>query len=410
MALIVQKYGGTSVGDLDRIARVAQRVGRAKSDGNSLIVVVSAMSGETDKLIEMAHKLNDFPPDREMDLLMSSGERVTAALLAIALTDLGIPAISFTGRQIGLTTDSVHMKARIRRITGERLREAVAEGKVAVVAGFQGMDETSGSVTTLGRGGTDTSAVAIAVAMKADLCEIYTDVDGVYTTDPRIVPNARRLDNVSFEEMLEMASLGAKVLQTRSVEFGMKYNMPIHVKSTFTEGKGTLVSKESSEMEEVVVSAVTYDRNQAKITVTGVPDRPGIAARIFSVIADHEINVDMIIQNVSEGRSTDISFTAPKTEMNRAVNALQPLIKELDADHIATDEDIAKISVIGVGMRSHSGVAAKTFSSLADAGINIMMISTSEIKISCVIEAQEVDRAIRILHDAFSLALPPDQR
>lgn len=410
MALIVHKYGGTSMGSLDRIRRVAEKVKKVYDEGNSIIVVVSAMSGVTDSFVNKAKELNDDPPEREMDLLMSAGERESAALLAIALNKAGVPAESFTGRQIGMVTDSMHTKARIRRVTGEKLKETLAARKVPVVAGFQGVDEISGSVTTLGRGGSDTSAVAIAVAMKADVCEIYTDVDGVYTTDPNIVPSARRIDRISFDEMLEMASLGAKVLQIRSVEFGKKYDMPIYVKSTFVDGNGTLVTSEVREMEDVMVAAVAYDRNQAKITVAGVPDRPGIAATIFGRVAEKEINVDMIIQNVSEGGLTDISFTVPKNEVKKAVAQIESINKDIGARGVISDDKIGKVSVIGVGMRSHSGVAAKTFKSLADAGINIMMISTSEIKVSCVVAADEVDRAVRILHEAFELALPPGER
>lgn len=410
MALIVQKYGGTSVGSLDRIRRVAGKVAEARRGGDDVIVVVSAMSGETDRLIGMARELSPAPPEREMDLLMSSGERVSAALLAITLDGMGVPAESFTGRQIGMITDAAHMKARIRRVTGERLRDALAAGKAAVVAGFQGIDERTGNVTTLGRGGSDTSAVAIAVAMDADRLEIYTDVDGVYTTDPNVVPTARRIDLISFDEMLEMASLGARVLQTRSVEFGKKYNMPIHVKSTFVDGKGTLVTSEMKQMEDVVVSAVAFDHDQAKITVAGVPDRPGIASLVFSSVAEEGINVDMIIQNVSVGGLTDISFTVPKNEAGRTLEKLKNILGRLGAREVTADEGIGKVSIIGVGMKSHTGVAAKAFRALAEGGVNIMMISTSEIKVSCVVAEDEVERAVRILHDAFELKLPPGER
>jgi len=410
MALIVQKYGGTSVGNLDRIRLVAKKVSEARARGDDVVVVISAMAGETDRLIGLANQLSPSPMERDMDLLMSSGERVSAALVAIALNAMGTPAMSFTGRQIGMITDSVHMKARIRKITGEKVRAALAEGKVAVVAGFQGVDEATGSVTTLGRGGSDTSAVAIAVAMKADKCEIYTDVDGVYTTDPNIVPNARRIDVISFDEMLEMASLGAKVLQVRSVEFGKKYNMPIYVKSTFMDVGGTLVTQEMSQMEEVVVSAVAFARDQAKITLLGVPDKPGVAARIFTAVAAKEVNVDVIIKNVSDKGLTDISFTVPKVEVRQTLEALKPVALEIHARDVTHDENIGKVSIVGVGMKSHSGVAAKAFEALAAGGINIMMISTSEIKVSCVVAGDEVNRAVRILHDAFELALPAGQR
>ncbi len=410
MSLIVQKYGGASVGSLERIRIVAGKVAEAHNRGDSLIVVVSAMFGETDRLIDMARELSGDPPEREMDLLMSSGERVSAALLSITLNGMGIPAISFTGRQIGMITDAVHMKARIRRITGEKLREALSEKKVAVVAGFQGIDEATGNVTTLGRGGTDITAVAIAVAMDADLCEKYTDVDGVYTTDPNIVPDARRIDNISFDEMLEMASLGSKVLQVRAVEFAKKYNMPIRIKSSFKDGEGTLVMSEQKEMEEVVVSAVAFARSQAKITILGVPDRPGIAATIFSGVAKAQVNVDMIIQNVSEGGLTDLSFTVPKEETAETLEKLKPIVVEIGAREVKADENIGKVSIIGVGMRSHSGIAAQAFQALADGGINIMMISTSEIKVSCVVSEDDLDKAVRILHEAFELKLPPGER
>ncbi|MBI4666776.1 MAG: aspartate kinase [Nitrospinae bacterium] len=410
MALIVQKYGGTSMGSLERIRNVAAKVKKVYEQGHDVVVVVSAMSGVTDGLINQAKDLNDDPPEREMDLLMSSGERISSALLSIALNKAGVPSVSFTGRQIGMITDSFHMKARIKKITGEKLKDALAARKVAVVAGFQGVDEATGNVTTLGRGGSDTSAVAIAVAMKAGCCEIYTDVDGVYTTDPNIVPNARRIDCISFDEMLEMASLGAKVLQIRSVEFGKKYNMPIWVKSTFSDGKGTLVTSEVKEMEDVLVAAVAHDRNQAKITVSGVPDKPGVAATIFGKVAEQEINVDVIIQNVSEKGLTDISFTVPKNEVKKAISLIEPTLREIGAREVAADDQIGKVSIIGVGMRSHSGVAAKAFKALADGGINIMMISTSEIKVSCVVAAEEVDRAVRILHDAFELGRAPEER
>lgn len=398
------------MGSLERIRNVAAKVKKVYEQGHDVVVVVSAMSGVTDGLINQAKDLNDDPPEREMDLLMSSGERISSALLSIALNKAGVPSVSFTGRQIGMITDSFHMKARIKKITGEKLKDALAARKVAVVAGFQGVDEATGNVTTLGRGGSDTSAVAIAVAMKAGCCEIYTDVDGVYTTDPNIVPNARRIDCISFDEMLEMASLGAKVLQIRSVEFGKKYNMPIWVKSTFSDGKGTLVTSEVKEMEDVLVAAVAHDRNQAKITVSGVPDKPGVAATIFGKVAEQEINVDVIIQNVSEKGLTDISFTVPKNEVKKAISLIEPTLREIGAREVAADDQIGKVSIIGVGMRSHSGVAAKAFKALADGGINIMMISTSEIKVSCVVAAEEVDRAVRILHDAFELGRAPEER
>ncbi|VAX21928.1 Aspartokinase [hydrothermal vent metagenome] len=410
MALIVQKYGGTSVGSIELIKRVAKKVAKSRKTGNDLVVVVSAMSGTTDRLIRQANQISDHPPEREMDLLMSTGERVSAALLAITLNAAGVPAASLTGRQVGMITDAVHMKARIKQITGEMLRETLKEGKVAVVAGFQGINEVTGAVTTLGRGGSDISAMAIAAALGADLCEIYTDVEGVYTTDPRIVKDARRLETISFDEMLEMASMGAKVLQTRSVEFGKKYNIPICVKSTFTDGKGTLVTHELKEMEKVVVSAIAYDLNQAKITLTQAPDMPGVAARLFSHVAENHVNVDMIIQNTSVDGTTDISFTVPKSEMKLAIKIIKPFVKEIGANKVEADEKIGKVSIIGVGMRSHTGVAAKAFRALAREKINIIMISTSEIKVSCVVSEKDVKKAVRALHDAFNLKAKPKAR
>jgi aspartate kinase len=407
MPLIVQKYGGTSVGSPERIQAVAERVIRAKKAGDDVIVVLSAMSGETDRLVGLAHKMSPAPDEREMDMLLSTGERVTIALLAMALRERGYPARSFTGRQVGIITDAVHTKARIERVTGERMREALAEGVIPVVAGFQGINEKS-DVTTLGRGGSDTTAVALAAALKADRCDIYTDVDGVYTTDPNIVPNARRLEKISYEEMLEMASLGAKVLQTRSVEFAMNHQVPVRVLSSFTDTPtGTLVTKEDRDMEQVVVSGVAYDRNQAKITLLGVPDRPGIAGRLFGGIAKENIVVDMIIQNISQEGLTDISFTVPTSDAKKAVALVKTLAQEIGARDVELSKGIAKVSVVGVGMRSHSGVAATMFETLAREGINIMMISTSEIKVSCVMDAKYVELAVRALHEAFGLGNPP---
>lgn len=400
--LIVQKYGGTSVGDTERIKNVARRVCRTKEEGHDVVVVVSAMSGETDKLINLAHQVSDNPDPREMDMLVSTGERVTIALLAMSIQSLGYMARSFTGRQAGIVSDSVHTKARIEKITGERLREALKEGKIAVVAGFQGINELD-DVTTLGRGGSDLTAVAVAAALKADYCDIYTDVDGVYTTDPNVVPQARKLDKISYDEMLEMASLGAKVLQTRSVEFAKKYNVPVRVLSSFNDNPGTLVTKEDADMEKVVVSGIAYDKNQVKVTVQGVPDRPGVAAKIFSAVSDANIVVDMIIQNIGDAGLTDMSFTVPKTDSKKILDVMKRVVGEIGAKDVNLKEDIAKVSIVGVGMRSHSGVAAKMFSALAKEGINIMMISTSEIKISCVIDAKYTELAVRVLHDAFEL-------
>ncbi|MFZ6006796.1 MAG: aspartate kinase [Nitrospirota bacterium] len=402
--LIVQKYGGTSVANVERMKAVAGRVSKAVKQGNKVVVVVSAMAGETDKLINLAHQISSNPSEREMDLLLSSGERVTSALTAMAIEELGHKSAALTGRQMGIFTDAVHTKAKIERITGERAKKALDEGYVVVVAGFQGITETE-DVTTLGRGGSDLSAVAIAHALNADLCEIYTDVDGVYTADPRIVPEAKKLDKISYEEMLELASLGSKVLQTRSVEFAMKYGVPVVVRSSFNDNPGTLVTKEDEDMEKVVVSGIAHDVNQAKITVMGVPDKPGIAARLFKGIADANIVVDMIVQNISsDGKATDISFTVPKTDSKKALKLTEDIAKGLEARGVDLREDIAKISVVGVGMRTHSGVAAQMFDTLAKHGINIMAISTSEIKVSCLIDAKYTELAVRVLHDAFELA------
>jgi len=402
MALIVQKYGGTSVGSVERIHRVAERVVQARQAGHDLVVVLSAMSGETDRLVRLAHEVTPCPDEREMDMLLSTGERVAIALLAMDLRGRGINARSFTGRQVGIITDSSHTKARIARVTAERIREALAEGIIPIVAGFQGINERS-DVTTLGRGGSDLTAVAVAAALKADRCIIYTDVDGVYTADPNIVPSARRLDKVSYEEMLELASLGAKILQSRSVEFAARHGVPVEVRSSFKEGQGTLVTTEDMDMERVVVSGVTGDRHQAKITIIGVPDRPGIAARIFGPVAEANIIVDMIIQNVSQAELTDISFTVPRVDLGKAVTLVQRVAKEIEAKSVGVTDAIAKVSLVGVGMRSHSGVAARMFAVLSREGVNIMMISTSEIKISCVIDEKYLELAMRALHAAFGL-------
>lgn len=406
MALIVQKYGGTSVGNVERIKAVAERVAKTIGKGNQVVVVVSAMSGETDKLIGFAHQISPTPNEREMDMLLSSGERVTSALTAMAIEALGHRASSFTGRQAGIITDKVHTKARIEKISGERIKKALGDGYAVVIAGFQGVTEGELDVTTLGRGGSDLSAVAVAAAVNADLCEIYTDVDGVYTTDPNIVPEARKLKKISYEEMLELASLGAKVLQTRSVEFAKKYKVPVVVRSSFNDNPGTLVVEEDKDMENVVVSGIAYDKNQAKITLVNVPDKPGIAARLFDAIATSNVVVDMIVQNISsDGKFADISFTVPKTELKKAVEVSEKMAKELGAERVEQRDDISKVSIIGVGMRSHSGVAAKMFRILADHNINIMMISTSEIKVSCVIDLKFTELAVRVLHEAFDLAI-----
>jgi aspartate kinase len=406
VALIVQKYGGTSVGTIERIRRVADRVEQAAKGGNQVVVVLSAMSGETDRLLKLAHEITAIPDERELDMLLSTGERVTIALLAMDLRGRGLDARSFTGRQVGIMTDSAHTKARITRVTAERIRESLAKGVIPVVAGFQGINEQS-DVTTLGRGGSDLTAVALAGALKADRCVIFTDVDGVYTTDPNIVPSARRIDKISYEEMLEMASLGAKVLQSRSVEFAAKFNVPLEVNSSFKEGKGTLVTREDEDMEAVAVSGVTGDRNQAKITVVGVPDKPGIAAALLGPVAKANILVDMIIQNVSHASLTDFSFTIPRVDVKRAMPIIQDVAKDIGAKSVSVTEAIAKVSLVGVGMRSHSGVAAKMFEVLSREGVNIMMISTSEIKISCVIDEKYLELAMRALHAAFGLDQAP---
>ena len=403
MPLVVQKYGGTSVGTLDRIQHVAQRIARIRKTGTQVVVVVSAMAGETDKLVKMARQICDNPERREMDLLLSSGERISSALLTMALQARGIPAISMTGRQIGLQTDSLHTRARIKQIDAKRAQQALKENNVIVVAGFQGINE-KGDVTTLGRGGSDTSAVALAVALGASQCEIYTDVDGVYTADPRMVPKAKKLDVVSYDEMLEMASLGAKVLQIRCVEFAHKFKMPLVVKSSYIEGgKGTLICEEDSNMEQPVVSGIMYDKNQAKITLKEVPDQPGIAANIFGSIADAGLSVDMIIQNISAEGHTDLSFTLGREELNEAMVIMEKVAKKIRAVNVSADSKIAKISIVGAGMRSHSGVAARIFKTLSKEKINILMISTSEIKVSCIIEQKHTKAAVNALHTAFGL-------
>lgn len=402
MALIVHKYGGTSVGSIEKIKNVAKKVAKVRDEGNDVIVVVSAMSGETNKLVAMANEMASMPDEREYDALISTGEQITSTLLAMALNSMGYPAVSFQGYQIKIVTDSAFTKARIQRIDADNLRKELKAGKIITVSGFQGVDE-AGNVTTLGRGGSDTTAVAIAAALKADECIIYTDVDGVYTTDPNICPNARKLDRVTYEEMLEMASLGTKVLQIRSVEFGMKYNVPIRVKSTFVENEGTLVTKEEDKVEAPLVSGVAYDKNEAKITVVGIPDRPGIASKLFTPISEANINVDMIVQNISAEGHTDLTFTVPKGDFKKALEIVKKIAKDIEARNVVADENIAKVSVIGVGMRSHSGIAAKMFDLLSKEGINIMMISTSEIKVSCVIDAKYTELAVRVLHDGFGL-------
>jgi len=402
VALIVQKYGGTSVATIDKIKHVAKKVAEAKKAGNDLVVVVSAMAGETDRLIELAHKIVDKPHEREYDVLVSTGEQVSIALLSMAIQDLGFRAVSFLGFQIGIVTNDDFTKARILDIDSEKIANELKGGSIIVIAGFQGIDKQS-NVTTLGRGGSDTTAVAVAATLKADVCEIYTDVEGVYTTDPNICPNARKLERISYDEMLEMASLGAKVLHTRSVEFAKKNNVPIHVRSTFSRNTGTLVTKEDEIMERVVVSGITYNRKEGKITIVKVPDKPGIASKIFKPISEANINVDMILQNVSEDGFADVTFTVAETDCKKALSVIEGIAKEIGAADVQYDENIVKVSIIGVGMRSHAGVAAKMFTVLANEGINIMMISTSEIKISCVVDAKYAELAVRVLHDAFEL-------
>jgi len=406
MGIIVQKYGGTSVGSIEKIKFVAGKVAKRYCEGNDVAVVVSAMSGETDKLIRLAKELSPSPDPREMDVIVSTGEQVTIALLAMALKDLGVPARSLLGFQIGITTDDAFMKARILDIDKEALKKVFDAKEVAVVAGFQGITRTQ-EITTLGRGGSDTSAVALAAVLGAELCEIYTDVDGVYTCDPNICEKARRLDKISYDEMLEMASLGAKVLQTRSVEFAKKFNVPILVKSTFSDEGGTLTTQEDTDMEKEVVSGITYDKNEAKITILGVQDKPGVAAKIFSPLAEKNINVDMIIQNVSaDGKLADMSFTVTKTDFEKALSIVRQLSGDIGAREVVGDPSIAKLSIVGVGMRSHAGVASKMFQCLSDVGINIQMISTSEIKVSCVIDEKFIELGVRVLHEAFELDKP----
>jgi len=400
MSLIVQKYGGTSVADVERIRNVARRVSACRQGGDDLVVVVSAMAGETNRLLGLARDVSPDPDRRESDVLVSTGEQVTTALLAMALTHLGCPAVSLLGHQVRIATDSAFGKARIQSIDDARIRAELAAGKVVVVAGFQGVDDGD-NITTLGRGGSDTSAVALAAALRADSCEIYTDVDGVYTSDPRICPQARKLARISYEEMLELASLGAKVLQIRSVEFAKRYAVPVHVRSSFTDTPGTWVVAEEASMENILVSGVTSERDEAKITLLRVPDQPGLAARIFGPIADANIVVDMIIQNASAAGTTDLTFTVPKADFRQAMTLVETLARDIGAAGIRTDESVAKVSIVGLGMRSHAGVAAKMFRTLAEVGINIQMISTSEIKTSVVVDAKFVELAVRVLHDAF---------
>ncbi len=403
MALIVQKYGGTSVGSVDRIRNVATKVAKYRAQGHDIVVVVSAMSGVTNNLVSMAHELQKEPSSREMDVLLSTGEQTTIALLCMALENIGLPARSYTGGQVRILTDSAFTKARIVSIDDAPIRKDLSEGKVVVVAGFQGVDE-QGNITTLGRGGSDTTAVALAAALKADECQIYTDVDGVYTTDPRVVPEARRLDRITFEEMLEMASLGAKVLQIRSVEFAGKYNVPLRVLSSFEDGPGTLiVSEEDTMMENPIISGIAFTRDETKLSIIGVPDVPGMAFRVFGPISDANIEVDVIVQNVGADKTNDITFTVQRKDTDKATRILEKVAKEISAESIEVDNKVAKVSLVGVGMRSHAGIASKMFGALAAESINIQLITTSEIKISVVIEEKYLELAVRVLHAAFGL-------
>ncbi|SOQ08051.1 aspartate kinase [Pseudomonas syringae group genomosp. 3] len=406
MALIVQKFGGTSVGSVERIEQVADKVKKFREAGDDLVVVLSAMSGETNRLIELARQISDQPVPRELDVIVSTGEQVTIALLAMALMKRGVPAVSYTGNQVRILTDSAHNKARILQIDDQKIRSDLKAGRVVVVAGFQGVDE-HGNITTLGRGGSDTTGVALAAALKADECQIYTDVDGVYTTDPRAVSQAQRLDKITFEEMLEMASLGSKVLQIRAVEFAGKYNVPLRVLHSFKEGPGTLITIDEEEsMEQPIISGIAFNRDEAKLTIRGVPDTPGVAFKILGPISAANIEVDMIVQNVSHDNTTDFTFTIHRNDYQAALQVLETTAREISAREVSGDTKIAKVSIVGVGMRSHAGVASRMFEALAKESINIQMISTSEIKVSVVIEEKYLELAVRALHTAFELDAP----
>ncbi|MEM9864312.1 MAG: aspartate kinase [Myxococcota bacterium] len=402
MALYVQKFGGTSVGSLERIQRVAQRIARTRAQGHDVVAVVSAMAGETDRLLKLGRELCSSPAERELDVLVSSGEQVSAALVSMALNERGVKAMSLMGHQVRVETDSVHTRARITRVDDARLRSALDEGNVVIVAGFQGIDP-SGNITTLGRGGSDTSAVAISAAARADVCEIYTDVTGVFTTDPNVVPSARKIDRISYEEMLELASLGAKVLQIRSVELAMKYAVKIHVRSSFSDEEGTMVTGEDESLEAVVVAGVTADKKAAKVTIRKVPDEPGSVASFFEPLADASVSVDMIIQNVAQNGLTDLTFTVDGGDIERAQSIAESVADGIGAEGVTFDPDVVKVSIVGLGMRSHAGVAAKMFRLLAAEGINIEAISTSEIKTSCLIRSKYSELAVRVLHDGFGL-------
>jgi aspartate kinase len=400
--LIVQKFGGSSVANVERIQNVARRVVESRKKGDSIVVVVSAMADTTDELIDLSGKINKHPPEREMDMLMSTGEQVSVALLAMAIDKLGCSAISFTGAQVGILTDKSHTKARILDINGRRIHEELKKGKVVIVAGFQGMTAEQ-EITTLGRGGSDLTAVALAKALSADTCEIYSDVEGIYTADPRIVPDARKLDVISYDEMLEMASLGAQVMQARSVEVAKKFNVIIHARSSFSRRKGTIICKEAKIMEDVVVSGVTLNKNESKITICNVPDKPGLAAKIFNAISRKGVSVDMIVQNTSHDRRTDISFTVAKDASKKAARLTRSIAKDIGAGDVLEDTDVARVSIVGVGMKSHPGIAAKMFNALAEHNVNIEMISTSDISISCIIQKKLAEAAVKAIHNAFNL-------
>jgi len=406
MALIVQKFGGTSVGSVERIEQVAAKVKKFRDNGDDIVVVVSAMSGETNRLIDLAKQISEQPVARELDVMVSTGEQVTIALLAMALIKIGVPAVSYTGNQVRILTDSAYTKARILQIDAQHIQKELKAGRVVVVAGFQGVDE-GGNITTLGRGGSDTTGVALAAALKADECQIYTDVDGVYTTDPRVVAKAQRLDKITFEEMLEMASLGSKVLQIRAVEFAGKYSVPLRVLHSFQEGPGTLITLDEEEsMEQPIISGIAFNRDEAKLTIRGVPDTPGVAFKILGPISSANVEVDMIVQNVAHDNTTDFTFTVHRNDYHNALQVLEGIARDMGAREVIGDTDIAKVSIVGVGMRSHAGVASRMFEALAKENINIQMISTSEIKVSVVIEEKYLELAVRALHTAFELDAP----
>ena len=401
--IVVQKYGGSSVGDVERMKRVAERIVGTRAEGHDVVVVVSAMGDTTDELVDMAARINRRPPQRELDILLTAGERISMSLLAMAIEDLGVSARSFTGSQAGIITDTVHGKARILAVTPERVREALDGGHVVIVAGFQGVSRDTHDITTLGRGGSDTTAVALAAALEADACEIYTDVDGVYTADPRIVPAARKVERLSYEEMLELAAQGAKVLQVRSVEFGRNHGVRIHVRSSFNSSAGTWIVPQEDMVEDAIISGVAHDTSEAKVTVVGVPDRPGVAAGMFTALADANINVDMIVQNISSEGRTDISFTLPRGEIDQATELLDARLLEIGAERLIVNPSVAKVSLVGAGMKTHPGVAARMFAALSRAGVNIQMISTSTIRVSVIIDDAKVDDAVRAVHAEFGL-------